>query len=313
MNSDTPKMMIRFDWALKRLLRNKADFVVLEGFLSVLLGEDIKIVSINESESNQMHQNDKYNRVDILVENNRDELLIIEIQTSYEADYYLRMLYGVSKVISEHIVKGDRYYKIRKVYHINIVYFKLGEGDDYVYYGCTDFKGLHSGKILPLTREQKKFFTKRNRKNLKTVKDLYPEYFLLCIEDFDNLAKDNLAEWIYYLKNSVIPDEFTARGLPEAREQWRYDNLSEEEKKEYDHHLQQIMYERNTIEDSYFLGQCAGEVIGLEKGEAIGRTEKEVEVVIKSDKAGLPAEIISTITSLTMDEIKRILENHQTK
>ena len=30
---------IRFDWAVKRLLRNKANFGVLEGFLTVLLGE----------------------------------------------------------------------------------------------------------------------------------------------------------------------------------------------------------------------------------------------------------------------------------
>ncbi|MCL2690087.1 MAG: hypothetical protein FWE57_09625 [Chitinispirillia bacterium] len=34
------KKIIRFDWALKRLLRNKADHTVLEGFLSVLLHED---------------------------------------------------------------------------------------------------------------------------------------------------------------------------------------------------------------------------------------------------------------------------------
>ena len=329
MHSDTSKMLIRFDWALKRLLRNKADFVVLEGFLSVLLREDVKIISINESESNQKHPNDKYNRVDILVENNHKELLIIEVQTSYEADYYLRMLYGVSKAISEHIVKGDRYYKIRKVYHINIVYFELGEGDDYVYYGCTDFIGLHSGKILSLTKEQKKFFAKRKRKNLKTVKDLYPEYFLLCVEDFDKKATDNLDQWMYYLKNSTIPDDFTASGLPEAREQWRYDNLSAEEKKEYDHHLQQVMYERNAIEDSYFLGQCAGETIGLEKGEAIGLEKgeaiglekgeaiglekgeynKAVTIALKMLKKGMSIEDISDMTGLSKHQIEILFKN----
>ena len=44
---------IRFDWAVKRLLRNKANFGVLEGFLTVLLGETIRIVEILESEGNQ--------------------------------------------------------------------------------------------------------------------------------------------------------------------------------------------------------------------------------------------------------------------
>ena len=44
---------IRFDWAVKRLLRQKANFDVLEGFLTVLLGEEVKIIELLESESNQ--------------------------------------------------------------------------------------------------------------------------------------------------------------------------------------------------------------------------------------------------------------------
>lgn len=40
------KQLIRFDWAMKRLLRNKANFDILEGFLSELLKEDIKIKQI---------------------------------------------------------------------------------------------------------------------------------------------------------------------------------------------------------------------------------------------------------------------------
>ena len=55
---------IRFDWAVKRLLRNKANFGVLEGFLTVLLGEPIRIVEILESEGNQLNETDKFNRVD---------------------------------------------------------------------------------------------------------------------------------------------------------------------------------------------------------------------------------------------------------
>ena len=59
--------LIRFDWAIKRLLRNKADFSVLEGFLSELLKDEISIQTILESESNQRIDSDKFNRVDILV------------------------------------------------------------------------------------------------------------------------------------------------------------------------------------------------------------------------------------------------------
>lgn len=57
---------IRFDWAIKKLLRDKANYVVLEGFISELLKEDIKIDSILESESNRLTEENKLNRVDIL-------------------------------------------------------------------------------------------------------------------------------------------------------------------------------------------------------------------------------------------------------
>ena len=37
---------IRFDWMIKRLLRNKSSFVVFEGFLSVLLNRQIKMIFV---------------------------------------------------------------------------------------------------------------------------------------------------------------------------------------------------------------------------------------------------------------------------
>ncbi|MCL2131555.1 MAG: Rpn family recombination-promoting nuclease/putative transposase [Lentimicrobiaceae bacterium] len=304
------KNLIRFDWAMKRLLRNKADYTVLEGFLSELLDEDIKIININESESNQRQEDDKFNRVDILVENSSGELVIIEMQNNSEVDYLLRMLYGVSKVVSEQLKKGDRYGKIRKIYHINIVYFRLGDGEDYVYRGVADFRGIHHNNVLKLTDEQKKFFVKEN------VEDIFPEYYILCVRDFNDFAKNSLDEWIYYLKNTEIPDNFTARGLEEARKQLLYDNLSDEEKKAYDHHVNQTRYEQNVIEDAYASGHFEGEIIGLEKGEAIGLEKGEAigleKVVINSNRAGYSIEAISAITGLTQEEIARILERETT-
>ena len=120
--------LIRFDWAMKRLLRDKSNYVVLEGFLSTLLEEDVHICKFLESESNQADASDKFNRADILAEDSKGELLIIEVQNNRELDYFHRILYGVSKTIAEYIGLGDAYSKVRKVYSINIVYFDLGEG-----------------------------------------------------------------------------------------------------------------------------------------------------------------------------------------
>ena len=309
--------LIRFDWAVKRMLRNRANFAVLEGLLSVLLKDNIKIVNFGESESNQEHPEDKFNRVDMLVHNSKGELMIIEVQNNYEADYLLRMLYGVSKAVTEHIKKGKRYGTIRKIYHINIVYFRMGDGKDYVYHGITEFRGIHHGNFLILDEEQKKFFMK------KDVKDLFPEYYLLCVCDFDDLAENSLDEWMYYLKNTEIPESFTAQGLAEAREQLRYDNLSDEEKRAYDHHMQQTLYEQNSLDDSFSKGRSEGEAIGLEKGEAIGlekgRAEEKAkgeqekaaaiaDIARKALKIGMPIEDVINMTGLSREQIQSILD-----
>jgi len=68
---------------------------------------------------------------------------------------------------------------------------------------------------------------------------------------------------------------FTARGLKEAREQLKYDNLSEAEKRAYDHHLKQTRYEQNVVTDAKVEGLIEGEAIGLEKGRAEGEAERD--------------------------------------
>ena len=348
----TPEL-IRFDWAMKRLLRQKSNFSVLEGFLSVLLNEEVKIINIKESESNQEHSEDKFNRVDILVENHHGELLIIEVQNNEQVDYFLRMLYGVSKTITEHISKGDSYSKVRKVYHINIVYFELGQGRDYVYVGTTEFRGLHFNDVLRLTKEQKDYFAVENRKSASEVKDLYPVYFLLCVKNFDFVAKNSLDEWMYYLKNNDVPNDFTAPGLKEVRKRLQYDRLPEREKLAYDHHLEQKRYERSTIDTALFKGEYRGRTKGLAEGRAKGlveghakgraealaesiaerdrlnfelttaqtkiaaaQAEKEVaqkNVVINMSQSGCANDFISSITGLSQEEVIKILENASEK
>ena len=122
----SPRKLITFDWAMKRLLRSKANFEILEGFLSELLGEDITILEILESESNKESKSDKFNRVDLKVKNDKDELIIIEVQYDREYDYLQRILYGTSRVITEHQEEGDTYATLVKCISVNILLFDLG-------------------------------------------------------------------------------------------------------------------------------------------------------------------------------------------
>ena len=237
------KKHIRFDWAIKRLLRQKANFGILEGFLSELLKEDIQILEIIESESNQETEKDKYNRVDVLVKDKKEDLIIIEIQNSYALDYFLRILYGVSKAIIEHMKEGDTYSKVKKVISVNIVYFELGQGDDYIYRGTTNFKGVHDNQILELTAAQRKLFKKEK------VEEVYPEIYLIKVNKFDDNAKDTLDEWIYFLKNSEIKQEFSAKGIKEADEVLKRANMSDGERREYQRFVE-VLSDRASIAET---------------------------------------------------------------
>jgi predicted transposase/invertase (TIGR01784 family) len=286
------KKLIRFDWAVKKLLRNKANFVVLEGFLSELLFDDIKIQKILESEGNQETEEDKYNRVDILTQNSKNELIIVEIQNTYEIDYFQRMAYGAAKALTENLNIGQTYLEIKKVISINIVYFDLGQGKDYIYKGTTNFHGLHEKDTLQLSNKQKKAFVKQ------TVADIFPEYYIIKVNQFNDMAKDTLDEWIYFLKNNEVKDEFKAKGLAEAKEVLDIMRLNKEQQYGYNRYLD-------------YLHVKASEVLSLqmEAEEKIRKDEnykKAVEIANKLIKRNLTNEEISEDTGLTVEQIEQL-------
>ena len=233
---------IRFDWAIKRLLRNKANHAVLEGFLTSLIGKKIKIHRFLESESNQDFELDKYNRVDILAETEDRELCIIEVQNSRELGYFQRMLFGVSKALSERVGLGKPYEDVRKIYSVNIVYFELGQGKDYVYHGKTVFRGMNDpNDTLKLSFwQQEKFFgtSEKDLEKRKEAGDVFPEYYVLRVNDFDDVATTPLDEWMEFLKTGRISAKAKAAGLPEARKCLRVDSLSEGERRAYYRHME---------------------------------------------------------------------------
>ncbi len=69
--------LIRFDWAIKRLLRNKADFSVLEGLSELLNRGHQNREHTWKGEGNQLSDADQFNRVDIWWRNSKGELMIV--------------------------------------------------------------------------------------------------------------------------------------------------------------------------------------------------------------------------------------------
>jgi predicted transposase/invertase (TIGR01784 family) len=280
--------LIRFDWAVKRLLRNKANFGILEGFLSELLADEIKIDSILESESNQETGDNKANRVDLLVQNAKGELIIIEIQSTYMQDYLLRMLFASSKLIIDNMDKGMLYGKIKKIISVNIVYFNLGEGEDYIYRGTTSFMGLNKHDVLHLSQQEQKIY------HTEQIEKIYPEYYIIKVNQFNEVAKNTLDEWIYFLKTEEVKDGFHAKGLKQAKETLDVLKLSPEERKEYDRYLYNWR-DNESVTMSNFTA-----------GEMKGGKQKQIEIAKKCLEKGMKIADISELTGLDETEIKEL-------
>lgn len=290
------KKLIRFDWAIKRLLRDKANPVVLEGFLTSLLGKQIRIIDFLESESNKRYSEEKSNRVDILAEDSEGNKILIEVQNETENEYFHRMLFGTSRIIIDHMKQGDSYDKVPKVYSINIVYFELGDKTDYVYHGYTDFLGLHTREPLQLaSRIRKKY-------NVEDPGDIMPEYYILLANDFDKWSKTPLDQWMYFLSTSTIPEDATAPGLKEAREQLSVDRLSREEQHAYYKHLDNMMSLTSAVNTAWEDGEWEGHKKGVEEGrEEMGR-------IIAGNllRVGMKPEDVAKNTGLSIEEIRKI-------
>ncbi|MEZ4869019.1 MAG: Rpn family recombination-promoting nuclease/putative transposase [Caldilineaceae bacterium] len=270
--------LIRFDWAIKYILRDKANFDILEGFLSAVLQEDVRVIDLLESEGNQEREEDKFNRVDLLVKNAREQLILIEVQVNTEQDFFYRLAYSAAKLIVQYIEKGKPYGDIKKVFIISILYFNLGTGDDYVYHGATNFVGIHKQDTLQLTGTQRRLFGYRE------VRNIFPEHYLLRVAQFKDEVQNDLDEWLYMLKHEEVKPEFDAKHIQTAGEKLRVLNLDEKERQAYDHYMENRSYqasmEQSALIEAHEHGYQAGVEQGIERGIEQGQLREKRRTLI---------------------------------
>jgi predicted transposase/invertase (TIGR01784 family) len=276
----TTRKLVSFDWAMKRLLRSKANFDILEGFLSELLYEHISIIEILESETNKETPIDKLSRLDLKCKNHKGEIILIEVQYENEIDFLQRMLYGVSKAVTEHFKEGQPYSQVVKVISIAIVYFDLGQGTDYIYHGTTSFKGLHNNEELTLNARQREFLKKDH------PAQLFPEMYVIKVRNFDDVARNTLDEWVYFLKNEEIKDSFRAKGIKKAKNKLDIMKMGEKERQQYEAYLADLSYQASMVESSYGVGKFEGHKEGHKEGRKEGREEGKALTVIELLKDG---------------------------
>ena len=319
---------IRFDWAVKRMLRDKANFAVLEGLITVLTGERVTIAEILESEGNQENASYKFNRVDIKAKNERGDIIIVEVQLTRQLYYLRRILYGVSKTITEHIGLGETYEEVKKVYSINIVYFDLGQGSDYLYHGKTVFTGVHTGDLLKVNTREKEGI------KMAMPTNVFPEYYIVRVNEFNDVARTPLEEWLDYLKNNRIKDDTSTPGLKEARQRLLYMTMADADRRAYLAHMDNLRVQKDVLDtakmeglmEGHAKGLADGRAEGLAEGRAEGRaeglteglekgraeglaeglTEGKIAIAKNMKSAGLDEKTIMQFTGLTQEQLEKL-------
>lgn len=303
---------IRFDWAIKRILRDETNKDVLEGLITVLLGEPVTIMEILESESYKDSFEDKGNRVDVKAKTDKGEIIIVEVQLTKESDFFQRIIFGTVTAINNQIGIGQDYGVIHKVYSVNILYFNFGSGDDYAFHGVTTFRGMtNKDAVLKLNTRNEREYMNRERRRMTSPDEVFPEYFLLIVDRFNEVAKTPIEEWMAYLKDGAIRDDTTTPGLQEARRKLSYMSMTEEERKSYKEYMVSVHAAQDAIETAKSEGRAEGLAEGREEGLAEGRevglaegidaAKRDSALRMKSD--GMPAELIAKYTGLTTEQI----------
>ncbi len=310
--------IVRFDWAMKHLLRNKANFDIIEGFLCALLKDnDIKVLEILESEANQNNKNEKFNKVDVLVKDNKNRNIIIEIQNTRESDYLYRILFGTSKNIVDSISVGDKYRKISKVISISILYFNLGIGNDYLYYGKTSFVGMNTNEVIDKNNKKVKKLIPKGAKYNQV--EIFPEYYLIEVEKYQNIISNAIDEWIFWFKNEEIKKGSKSKNIKKVADKLAVLKMNEKAKKQYDNFLWKLASEIDMVETS--------KQEGIEEGikEGIKETENKLNPIIEQKenalkkkntalinsakamlKTGMTVEQVHEITKLPVETIERL-------
>ena len=301
--------IISFDYAIKNILRDKANFDILSGFLTELLRKPVSVQEILESEGNTSFPDGKVNRLDLKAKIDNGEIAVFEIQFFDQIDFLGKALFNVCKAVVEQ-VSGGELFDVKKVYSINIAYFGMGAKKEYVFVAnLTEFKGVHFNEVIP--------FSQNLDPLSKAPIAIHPEYFLILPKKYDEkngeekeASKSKFDEWVYVLKNSSVKSNFTAAGIQAAGEKLDVLKMTPEQRAEYERKKITDMSQKSQLYTAELKGEKRGMEKGMEKGEAIGLEKEKEQAVIRGHKKGYSIDTISEFTDLSTDQILKILKEN---
>jgi len=292
------RTIVSFDYAIKYLLRDKADFGILSGFLSELLRRKVEVQAILESETNKSYPDAKVNRVDLKAQIDGLEFAVFEIQFRETIDFFSKVLFGVSKAIVEQVSAGSNLYNIKKVYSINISYYNFDAKREYLFTCKAEgFRGVHySDEMIPFAQA----CDLADAASAKMA--IHPEYYLILPEMFDERQRGGFNEWMYLLKKSAVRSGSTADGIEEASLKLDLLKMSASERRAYE----EYWADRSSAYSAVYTAELRGKAEGRAEGMAEGEAKGIAKIAQKMKLDGMPIEKIAELTGLSAAEISGI-------
>ena len=156
--------------------------------------------------------------------------------------------------------------------------------------------GVHTHDSLRITRKEQDALVGRR------PEEIFPEYILIRVNEFNQVAVSPLEEWMAYLKDGVIRPDTKAPGLHEAREKLQYYAMDNQERKAYEAHLEAIVVHNDVINTAKREGRWEGREEGLAEGMEKGK----IEMARNLKSLGVDVKTIMQASGLTEDQIEQL-------
>ena len=140
----------------------------------------------------------------------------------------------------------------------------------------------------------------------KLPAEIFPEYFLIRVNEFNKVAVTPLEEWIEYLKTGIIRPDTKAPGLEEARRKLIYYNMDRAEQLAYDEHINAVMIQNDVLSTAAEEGREEGRQEGLAEGRKEGRQEEKIENARTMKSLNISSEVIHQVTGLAIKDIEEL-------
>lgn len=297
-------LLPKVDFVFKRIFGNEKHPNVLISFLNAVLNpvDPIKAITLKDTTIEKESLESKFSRLDVKATTDKGEEINIEIQIKDEKNMIQRSLYYWSRMYYEQLKKGDIYDKLSRTICINLLDFNL--------LPCDKFHSVYRLKECQTNEE---------------LTDLEEIHFieLKKMKSVNNIEEINsqLEEWIYFINQpeSELVRELERKNedLKEAKEELIRLSGDEETRKRYEKRMDTLRNERSALksaeEKGIQKGLQKGLQQGLQKGLEQGAKQEKLEIAKKLIQNGLDNNFIIETTGLTLDEVRELRKENESK